>query len=409
MVPISAGANWSAPRHIPVVGRRSYGTGTLYARRDGNRRETWYGSWRVGGTRVKRRIGPKRRPGAADGLTRTQAEAELRRRIATEVVVAGAQRRTVAEAGDAYLDHLEHVMERKRTTLEDYSGYLRKHLAPFFGGRPLDKIDRAFVEAYLKAKKQGGLSSKTVQNHLNFLHGIFAFSIKRQWATSNPVALVDRPKAPRSAHRRIRFLQPEELEAVVRAVSQDELGAIERPLYLAAAMTGLRQGELIGLRWLDVDWSAGRIRVAESYTRGAFDSPKSHRGRSVPLADRLAGELERHFQRSRWRGERDLVFAHPLTGHILDVSKLRKRFRRTLRHAGVHDITFHELRHTFGTQMAAAGAPLRAIQEWMGHADASTTAIYAHYAPDPSGGARFIERAFGERAESPLTIRTPSA
>ena len=77
--------------------------------------------------------------------------------------------------------------------------------------------------------------------------------------------------------------------------------------------------------------------------------------------------------------------------------------------AGVHEITFHEMRHTFGTQMAAAGAPLRAIQEWMGHADASTTAIYAHYAPDPSGGARFIERAFGERIESPLTsIRTPS-
>ena len=89
---------------------------------------------------------------------------------------------------------------------------------------------------------------------------------------------------------------------------------------------------------------------------------------------------------------------------------MRRRFRRGLVRAGVHEITFHELRHTFGTQMAAAGAPLRAIQEWMGHADASTTAIYAHYAPDPSGGARFIERAFGERIESPPTsIRTPSA
>ena len=65
-------------------------------------------------------------------------------------------------------------------------------------------------------------------------------------------------------------------------------------------------------------------------------------------------------------------------------------------HGGIEDLTFHELRHTFGTQMAAAGAPLRAIQEWMGHADASTTEIYAHYAPDPSGGgARFAERAFG--------------
>ena len=95
------------------------------------------------------------------------------------------------------------------------------------------------------------------------------------------------------------------------------------------------------------------------------------------MADRLSGELERHFQRSYWRGDGDLVFAHPATGHVLDASKLRKRFRTTLARASAPDLTFHELRHTFGTQMAAAGAPLRAIQEWMGHADASTTDLRA--------------------------------
>ena len=185
------------------------------------------------------------------------------------------------------------------------------------------------------------------------------FAIKRGWATSNPVALVDRPRTARDAHRRLRFLQREELDALLRAVPDDELGAVERPLYLCAAMTGLRQGELIGLRWTDVDWVASRVRVAESYTRGAFDSPKSHRGRSVPMADRLAGELELHFQCSRFQADGDLVFAHPVTGHVLDASKLRKRFYEALDRAELHRLTFHELRHTFGTQMAAAGAPLR--------------------------------------------------
>jgi integrase len=288
-------------------------------------------------------------------------------------------------------------MERKRTTIADYRGYLRRHLAPFFGDRPMDRLQATEVERYLHAKRDAGLSAKTVRNHLNFLHGIFAFSIRRGWATANPVALVERPRAHRSAHRRIRFLQPEELEAVLRAVPADELGAIERPLYLTAVMTGLRQGELLALRWNDVDRTASRVRVAESYTRGAFDSPKSHRGRSVPMADRLAAELERHFQRSYWRGDQDLVFAHPATGNVLDASKLRKRFRTALARAAP-DLTFHELRHTFGTQMAAAGAPLRAVQEWMGHADASTTEIYAHYAPDPTGGAAFAQRAFGSGA-----------
>src|SRR4051794_12463414 len=235
------------------MAKRSYGSGRLFVRADSAGRETWYGSWRVGGRRVKRRLGLKRRPSMADGLTRTQAEAELRRRMASTTVVAGAARRTVGEAGNAYIDHLEHVMERKRTTIADYRGYLRKHLAPFFGGRPLDRIDRARVESCLLAKKREGLSAKTIQNHLNFLNGIFAFAIKREWAVANPVALVDRPRAPRSAHRRLRFLSKEELAAVVRAVpDDDELGLVERPLYLCAAMTGLRQGELIGLRWCDV-------------------------------------------------------------------------------------------------------------------------------------------------------------
>jgi integrase len=115
------------------------------------------------------------------------------------------------------------------------------------------------------------------------------------------------------------------------------------------------------------------------------------------MADRLAGELERHFQRSRFRADHDLVFCHPLTGLAYDASALRKRFYEALERAGLRRITFHELRHTFGTQMAAAGAPLRAIQEWMGHADAKTTQIYAHYAPDATNAAVFVERAFGAR------------
>ncbi len=82
---------------------------------------------------------------------------------------------------------------------------------------------------------------------------------------------------------------------------------------------------------------------------------------------------------------------------------MRKRFKDALVEAKARTITFHELRHTFGTQMAAAGAPLRAIQEWMGHADAKTTEIYRHYAPDPTHGAALVERAFGG-GDEPRTI-----
>jgi integrase len=305
------------------MAKRSYGSGSLIARPDSGGGETWYGLWRVNGRRVKRALGRKRTPGSRDGLTRAQAEAELRRRMQQDViVVARAERKTVAEAGERYIQHLARVKQRKRTTVQDYRGYLRRHPVPYFGERTLERIGPEQVEAYLHAKLES-LSPKTVTNHLTFMHGLFGFAIRRRWTDANPVALIDRPPATRQHSRRIRFLQPPEVEALLRAIPDDDLGAVERPLYLCAVMTGLRQGELLALKWLDVDWVARRIRVADNFPRGRTDeadSPKSHYLRSVPMADRLGGELERHFQRSPHNAEHDLVFCDPHTGHVLDRS-----------------------------------------------------------------------------------------
>ena len=88
------------------------------------------------------------------------------------------------------------------------------------------------------------------------------------------------------------------------------------------------------------------------------------------------------------------MFGHAETGHPLDRSKLVRRFKQALERAEVRRITFHELRHTFGTRMAANGVPLRTLQHWMGHADSKTTLIYAHYQPS-EGEAEVVDRAFG--------------
>jgi integrase len=128
-----------------MVHRRSYGSGRLFDVVDKGGRVSWYGSWWPGGMRVKRKIAVKRTPGTADGLTRAQAEKELRKRIERDVIVATAARRTLGEAGNAYVDHLEHVMERKRSTIHDYRGHLRRHLVPFFGKRFKDALVQAGV------------------------------------------------------------------------------------------------------------------------------------------------------------------------------------------------------------------------------------------------------------------------
>ena len=107
----------------------------------------------------------------------------------------------------------------------------------------------------------------------------------------------------------------------------------------------------------------------------------------------------------------DLVFCHPESGGPLDRSKLTRRFKQAIKLAKVREITFHELRHTFGTRMAAAGVPLRTIQHWMGHADAKTTQVYAHYQPSDHE-ADTVDQAFSaerraSRTPTPARRRSP--
>ncbi len=120
------------------------------------------------------------------------------------------------------------------------------------------------------------------------------------------------------------------------------------------------------------------------------------------MADVLAAELERHHKASSYQKDGSLVFGHPNHGTVLDASALRRRFTMALERAGLRKVRFHDLRHSYGTAMATAGAPMRAIQSWMGHASITTTEIYAAYAPDPTGGAAWARKAFGDTGQGTL-------
>ena len=369
-----------------VMARRSYGTGRLYVKSG-----AWYGRWRIEGHRVNRKLGKVREPGRREGLTKRDAEAAMRRQIQA-VAAPSDERLSVEEAGERLVELLE-LKGRKVSTVEAVRSAVRVHLVPHFGDRPIDRIDVRAVERLIAAERRDGKAPKSIRNYLGVLHSIFELGIERGWARENPVKRAAKPEGEQS--QEIRSLTIDEIEAVIAAIPADTLGEVERSLYLTAAMTGLRQGELLGLRWQDVDWLAAKVRVRRAYVRGEYGGTKSRRGfRAVPLADGLAAQLEALSRRSAFTADEDLVFGHPHTGNPLDRSKVRKRFKAALRRAGVRDVRFHDLRHTFGTRMAATGVPMRTLQEWMGHRDFKTTLIYADYAPDERRERDLIARAF---------------
>lgn len=227
------------------------------------------------------------------------------------------------------------------------------------------------------------LAPKTIRNIVATLSALFNFarSPRRRWAAINPCEGVDLPAV--TTTEEIRFLTLDEIDALVEHARPGEFHALDRAIFLTAAMTGLRKGELLALRWQDVDWPAGRVRVRRNYVRGEFGTPKSRRStRSVPMADEVAGELDRLYKLSPRQGDGDLVFAHPFTGGPLPKANVTRRMRAALKAADLDSShRFHDLRHTFGTRMAAAGVAMRALHEWMGHKHLATTQIYADYAP----------------------------
>jgi len=358
-------------------------TGHVY-RRVGKRRSTWYAKYRLpDGRQVQKRIGPawteRGRPPAAHYTKRT-AEAWLRAVLdeARRGTLPGLVRTvaTFADAAAEFLRYVEHDRSIKPSTLTDYRSIVTAHLLPAFGAMRVEEITAEKIERWRAAVTSADgspLSNRTKNKLLVLLHGVFRRAQKVYGLPVNPVAGIERHRQRSSGD--IEVFSVEEVYALARAANSEQDAAI----YVTAAFTGLRRGELVALRWRDVDFAASAIRVRASYAGGALTTPKSGRVRSVPMSPDVAETLAQVGQRGHATSDDDLVFLGDAGGY-LDASALRRRYDRALRRAGLRPLRFHDLRHTFGTRMIAR-ADIRRVQEWMGHADVQTTMRYLHYAP----------------------------
>jgi integrase len=275
---------------------------------------------------------------------------------------------SLGDALDEWLRYVEQERRVKPSTRREYGSAVEAHLRPAFGHLRLRDLTPAHVEEWKARLLASGLSPRTVNKLLTNLHGVLERARRRYALGSNPVDDVER--LPERYNGDLAFYSPEEVMALVRAADSDRDAAI----FLTASFTGLRRGELVALRWRDVDFEAEAIRVRASFTHGELTTPKWGKVRSVPMVPEVAGALARLAPNP---GDDELVFPGE-RGEYLDGSALRRRYDAALERAHLRRLRFHDLRHTFGS-LAINRASIVEVQEWMGHADIETTKRYLHY------------------------------
>jgi integrase len=422
----------------------------------------WYGKWSRHGQPVVRALGRawaesdgnggwrRKRGRAPDGvLTEAEAAARMlalmREHDADQTLLerdADERRRrgvTFRELAGEYLRWLEDVKGAKPSTLRDHrsllaepgqayrrgAGTSRGQIMSALGERPAREVTTREIEELLRSISSTGVAPRTVNKARQLVCAIFNYGTRPSTYAlpANPAQQSDRRREPDAAA--LAFYSPEQIETLASALavgahrdssrpalSSDEIVARAREdaqdadLIRVAAYAGLRRGELVALRWRDVD-SAGRKLIVRRALSGETEvrSTKSRRARQVPLPDQAAIALERLRQRGEFVGPDDYVFANRL-GRRLDPSALRRRFERARDAADLEPLRFHDLRHTYGSLLVAGGIDLPSVKAAMGHSHITTTERYLHARPAGELADRFTCAFAGTAAASQLTHAT---
>lgn len=333
---------------------------------------------------------------------------------------------TFREVAHAYLQWLEDVRGAKPATLVGHRSVLAEPGTPFkrgrgttsgqvmaaLGDRPAAEITTQEIEAVLtaiserttrrtteKGEQPRKVTPRTVNKHRNVIAAVYGYGCKPTTFAlpTNPAKSAD--KRRESAPDALVFYTPDEVEAIARALAEGRHRDPNHPavagdegmsrqaednqdaeIVRVAAYAGLRQGELLALRWRDVDFAGSALTIARAMSAGVESSTKSGRVRRVPLAEQAATALKRMSRREHFTTPDDLVFCNGL-GRPLDDSALRRRYRRAQAVAGIRPLRFHDLRHTFGSLLAMRGVDVVTIQKAMGHSALATTSRYLHARP----------------------------
>ena len=341
--------------------RRANGEGNLRKRKDGR----WEGRYTAGrdpetGKAIYKNV-----------LGKTQAEAKAKLKQAIEEAkgldAAKVGRYTVCQWMEIWFEHYAKVKVRP-SSHQTYRGYIDNHIKPSIGKIPLEKLTSLELQKFykkllekgrvdrLESRHQSkGLSAKTVRNIHQIISSAMQLAREQKLITANPA---EDCALPRLEHREMQTLPVEQLQSFLREAKDS--GVFE--LYYLELTTGLRRGELLGLKWEDIDLERGDLRVRRQIARingEVVEAPLKTKNayRTLPLAEDTIGVLEAQRKKT---GDSPWVFPSPTGGPISPDSVLRM-LHRVLKRAGLPRVRFHDLRHTFATLALQNGVDVKTV------------------------------------------------
>ncbi len=352
------------------MARRGQGEGSIYLRKDGR----WCASITLENRKRK----------SFYGKTRKEVQEKLRVALneqKQDILSTGPQQ-TMKQFLEQWLEEV-HKPSIRIGTYKGYRGYLDKHILPALGRIPIQKLTPQHVQAFYTRKQQEGLSAKSINNIHGMLHKALDHAVRWGLVPRNVCDAVSLPKQTRHE------MQARQLLVAARGHSLEGLLTL-------AVTTGMRSGELLALKWQDINFDTGSLHIRRSMgyiSRKDYleFEPKTAKGRrKIVLPPFVCEALKQHHTRqleehlkagTRWQ-DHDLVFCN-IYGGYLDPAHLRQRFDKLLKDEGLPDVRIHDLRHSAATILLGMGVPAKVVQEILGHSQISMTMdIYSHVLPD---------------------------
>ncbi len=363
------------------MARRGHGDGSIYQRNDGR----WVASISLEGNKRKTFYGKTRKE------VQQKLKTALHQQQQGTLVVAPQQK--VGPFLEQWLEDVHKHTVRPRT-YERYESMLRLHIVPGIGHHQLQKLAPQHLQQFYSQKLEEDLSPTTVASFHKMLHLAFEKAVRWNLIARNICDSVD---PPRTKHYEIQPLNEEQIQRFLTTVEGHRLEA----LFVLALATGMRRGEIMALKWQDVNLSTGMLQVRRILThmpaklngKGGYveAEPKTERSRrSIAIASFALEKLKVHRMRqletklkagSLWR-ENDLVFCSSVGGHLHSSRDIFTQFKKLLKKADLPDVRFHDLRHSSATMLLSLGIHPKVVQEMLGHSQiAMTMDIYSHVLP----------------------------